>query len=335
VAGGRPPHWAPDGPAGVAGGSADGFAHHHAAALVGSEDELLAAVLPFLDAGLTAGDQVVLSGPPDRTQLLCRELGERAAGVHADGRLSLLDTRAPDAVAALQGWVDRATGTGSGRVRLAAEPQFGASPRHWREAQRYESAVNALLPTAPIDALCVYDRRTLPPGALDSARATHPRLAVNGSYRSNPSFQDPADYLRRLPLPREPLEEEAPVFAVDRAPTLAQLRHQLAAVLSSVVPDREQCEDMHLAVSEIAANAFRHGAPPVSARVWAAPHRVVCTIRDRGTRYDDPLAGFRPAHGADLSRGGMGLWLARRLWDHVDLLRDDAGLTVRLSSALY
>jgi hypothetical protein len=30
----------------------------------------------------------------------------------------------------------------------------------------------------------------------------------------------------------------------------------------------------------------------------------------------------------------MGLWLARKLWDHVDLLPGSAGLTVRLSSAL-
>jgi hypothetical protein len=30
----------------------------------------------------------------------------------------------------------------------------------------------------------------------------------------------------------------------------------------------------------------------------------------------------------------MGLWLARKLWDHVDLLPSAAGLSVRLSSRL-
>ena len=30
----------------------------------------------------------------------------------------------------------------------------------------------------------------------------------------------------------------------------------------------------------------------------------------------------------------MGLWLARKLWDHVDVLPSDEGLTVRLSTAL-
>jgi hypothetical protein len=52
------------------------------------------------------------------------------------------------------------------------------------------------------------------------------------------------------------------------------------------------------------------------------------------TSYADPLSGFAPAHGLDLSHGGMGLWLARKLWDHVDVLPGPDGLTVRLSSRL-
>jgi hypothetical protein len=61
---------------------------------------------------------------------------------------------------------------------------------------------------------------------------------------------------------------------------------------------------------------------------------VVCVISDRGTTYTDPLSGFTPAHGLDLSLGGMGLWLARKLWDHVDVLPSGTGLSVRLSSRL-
>ena len=58
----------------------------------------------------------------------------------------------------------------------------------------------------------------------------------------------------------------------------------------------------------------------MSARVWADGDRLICVITDRGTSYADPFSGFAPAHGLDLSHGGMGLWLARKLWDHVDLL---------------
>jgi anti-sigma regulatory factor (Ser/Thr protein kinase) len=338
VVGGRRPGWT-DGVPGTAGRSAVVSAvavcpRDHAAAVVGSKDEALAVAVPFVDAGLTAGDLVVLSCPPERGAILCRELGVRAADVHSDPRVSLLDTRAPDALVAIRKLLERAATSGSGRMRLVGETRFGSAPRDWREGKRFESVVNTLLATEPIDALCLYDRQVLPAEVVDSAWDTHPALVVDGVTRPNPAYRDPAEYLAQLPLPREPIEDDDPVFAVEDAPALAGLRHQLAAVLAGLVPDREQREDLHLAVSEIAANAFRHGVPPVSARVWAGPDRVVCTIRDRGTRYGNALAGFQPAHGADLSRGGMGLWLARKLWDHVDLLPGPGGLTVRLSSAL-
>jgi anti-sigma regulatory factor (Ser/Thr protein kinase) len=302
--------------------------------VVDSQDELLATALPFLDAGLDAGDLVVLTCPPERAEVVRRELGERAGAVQADPRVSLLDTRAPDAVVALRSLLARAEDGGGRRIRVLGETWFGPDPRDWREGQRFESVVNVLLASAPIDAMCVYDRRVLPAALVEAGLATHPDVVADGGVQANPGFQEPASYVTQLPLAREPLEEQLPVFAVEEANALAPLRHQLAAVLATCVPDRDLGEDMHLAVSEIAANAFRHGVPPVSARVWADGDRVICTITDRGTSYDDPLAGFQPAHGADLSRGGMGLWLARKLWDHVDLVPGPGGLTVRLSSAL-
>lgn len=61
---------------------------------------------------------------------------------------------------------------------------------------------------------------------------------------------------------------------------------------------------------------------------------MICTITDSGTTFDNPLAGFIPAHGFDLGRGGMGLWLARKLFDHVDLFPGPTGFTVRLSTTL-
>jgi hypothetical protein len=72
----------------------------------------------------------------------------------------------------------------------------------------------------------------------------------------------------------------------------------------------------------------------VGAKIWTDGHRIVCAIHDGGTAWGDPFSGFLPAHGLDLSHGGMGLWLARKLWDHVDVLPSGDGLTVRLSSRL-
>jgi anti-sigma regulatory factor (Ser/Thr protein kinase) len=307
----------------------------HGAAVVGSESELLSVALPYLEGGLREGDLVALNCPPDTVALISRELGERAKAVESEPRLSLLGSRAPDALTMAGRFVERAAGSGSGRLRILSEIDWGSDPASWREGQRFESVFNRMMGAAPIDCICMYDRRRLPSPVVESAAETHPVL-VDGTGRmaASPSFQDPGSYVPSLPLPREPIEDGDPVYAVDDARTLAGLRHQLGATLASLVPDREQQDDLHLAVSEIAANAFRHGIRPVSARVWAGSDRIVCVISDRGTSYGDPFSGFVPAHGLDLSRGGMGLWLARKLWDHVDVLPGPAGLSVRLSTRL-
>ncbi|TFV86301.1 sensor histidine kinase [Blastococcus sp. CT_GayMR16] len=312
--------------------------HGHGAAIITTQDEMLAAALPFLEAGLRAGDLVALTCPPDTVALLAKELGEQARAIESEPRMSLLGARAPDALTMCRRYLERAVAGGadggSGRFRVLAEVDFGEDPADWREGQRFESVYNRLLGEAPVSAICLYDRRRLAGPVVESAAATHPQLVRGTSWSVSAGFQDPGVYIPSLPLPRAPVEDGDPFFYVENAPTLAGLRHQLGAVLATLVPDRDQQEDLHLATSEIAANAFRHGVRPVSARVWADGDRIICVISDRGTTYSDPFSGFTPAHGLDLSLGGMGLWLARKLWDHVDVLPTDQGLSVRLSTRL-
>jgi anti-sigma regulatory factor (Ser/Thr protein kinase) len=312
--------------------------HGHGAAVVGTQDEMLAAALPFLEAGLRAGDLVALTCPPETVALLSKELGKKARAVESDPRISLLGARAPDALTMCRRYLERAVARGaeggSGRLRIVAEVDFGDDPADWREGQRFESVYNRLLGDAPVSAICLYDRRRLPGAVVESAVATHPMLVRGTTWSTSRGFQDPGVYVPSLPLPRAPAENGDPVFSVENAPTLAGLRHQLGAVLATLVADRDQHEDLHLAASEIAANAFRHGVRPVSARVWSDGDRVICVISDSGTSYSDPFSGFAPAHGPDLSQGGMGLWLARKLWDHVDVLPTEQGLSVRLSTRL-
>jgi anti-sigma regulatory factor (Ser/Thr protein kinase) len=248
--------------------------------------------------------------------------------------MSLLGARAPDALTMCRRYVERAAGTGSGRLRVLADIDFGPDPADWREGQRFEAVFNRLMGGTPVSAVCIYDERRLPPQVVESAAATHEHLVRGTQWDVSAAYQDPVAYVPALPLPREPVEDGVPAFVVENAPSLPGLRRQLGAVLATRVRDREQREDLHLAMAEIAANAFRHGTPPISARVWTDDDRIVCTISDRGTTWGDPFSGYIPAHGFDLSHGGMGLWLARKLWDHVDLLPTADGLTVRLSSRL-
>jgi anti-sigma regulatory factor (Ser/Thr protein kinase) len=311
-----------------------GRAHLHVAALVDSPEELHAAAVSFVDEGLRAGDLVVLACPPGTADRVRGALHDRSGPVEVDRRIALAGTRPPDAFALQQRLLERAAGAPSRRLRILGQVEFGGDGVARREGERYEAAANAVLAGSPLTAMCLYDRSTLPPELVDSARATHPLLLEPDGLRPNPGFREPLDYVRGLPLPREPVEEGPPTFEVHAAATLPGLRHALGAVLEAHVDDEELRGDLYLGLSEVAANAFRHGRPPVSARVWTDGARLICTVTDAGRTFDNPLAGFVPAHGMDLSRGGMGLWLARKLFDSVDLLAGDEGFTVRLSTAL-
>jgi anti-sigma regulatory factor (Ser/Thr protein kinase) len=306
-------------------------AYRHGAAVVSSWAELLGAAVPYVDEGLSAGDLIVLSCTPGTQDLLRRELGSRTRGVEFDSGLSLIGARAPDVFTHARQYAHRAAQGGSGRVRVLSEV---AATVDVREEMRIEAVANEVMATLPVTSLCVYDSGVLPPSLVASARATHPCLVTGASWADSPTFADPESYLRRLPAPRLPLEDTDPVVVIEDAPTLPDLRHRLIGVLPGLVRGEEQLEDLRLGISEVAANAFRHGKRPVSGRLWTDRRHLVCEITDSGTTFDNPLAGFIPAHGFDLGRGGMGLWLARKLFDHVDLFPGPSGFTVRLSTTL-
>jgi hypothetical protein len=315
-------------------GADGGASFRHGAAVFDSDAALLEVTLPFLEAGLAAGDLTVLSCPPGTGDLVRRELGPAARGLESDTGLILLGTRPPDVFTHLRRYAHRAIEGGSGRLRVLAEPPPTDDPRQAREEMRVEAAVNQVMADLPVTSLCVYDSRRLPADLVASAQSTHPHLVSRAAWSTNAAYSEPASYVRSLPAPREPLESTPPVVHVHHAPTLPELRHRMTGPLPGIVRDEEQLEDLRLAISEVAANAFRHGTRPVSGRLWSDGRELVCEITDSGTTFDNPLAGFVPAHGYDLGRGGMGLWLARKLCDHVDLFPGPTGFTVRLTAAL-
>lgn len=321
-------------PSPLPGSAAPAHRHVHVGAVVDSQAGVVAALVPFVEEGLRAGDLTVLSCPHDTVGEVLGVLGEPARSLEADHRLSCVGVRPPDTLVLIRKYTDRAGRSGSGRLRIAAHVLPSDEPMDWREGERYEAAANVVLAESPVSALCVYDRSAVEPSVIASVERTHPLMLTGGSAVPSGGYLDPRTFVRRFPLPREPVESGLPIFAVDDARTLPELRHALGAVLAEHVADEEQRGDLHLALSEVAANAFRHGVRPVSARVWADSSRMVCTVTDRGRVFDDPIAGYVPAHGPDLGRGGMGLWLARKLWDSVDLVAGEHGLTVRLSTRL-
>jgi anti-sigma regulatory factor (Ser/Thr protein kinase) len=304
----------------------------HDALFFSSPDELAAATVPFVREGLAAGDAVVVSASPAAADVVRATVD--------DDRLRVVPwaeayaRRTPAAVTALRRLGDELTATGARRVRVIGETDFGRTQRDWLEWQRYEAVVNQALTGWPLWGLCLFDTTRLPAQVVDSVARTHPTVVTGSSRTPNPDFVDPAEYLRGLPVPVEPLQGSAPRLAVDGVADPIALRHAVAAELAAVQGPREVVEDFLLAVDETTSNAIRHGAPPVALRLWTSADRLVCTVTDSGPGLDDPFAGYGPAHGDDLSRGGMGIWLARQLCDHVDISSGTDGLTVRLATAL-
>jgi anti-sigma regulatory factor (Ser/Thr protein kinase) len=84
---------------------------------------------------------------------------------------------------------------------------------------------------------------------------------------------------------------------------------------------------MLVAGTEIATNALRHGGGIAQVRVGRADGRFVCEVVDRGSGFDDPLAGYVAPRGGT----GTGLWVARQLAWRVEFYRSAEGFTARIT----
>jgi anti-sigma regulatory factor (Ser/Thr protein kinase) len=313
---------------GAAPSAAGGYRHD--ALPYDSPDQLAQVAVPFLMDGLAAGDAAVVAVGAATADVL-REAVDGDPRVHVLDRGDVYRARTPAAITTFRRLAEQRTAEGAHRVRVVGEVDFGPTERDWLEWQRYEAVINEALAGWPLWGLCVFDTQRLPDPLLSAALQTHSCVATTRGREPNPRFTEPADYLRALPVPDEPLEATAPRLHATHVADFASLRRALNTELAGVPADPDLVQDFLLAVDEMTSNALRHGERPVDLRLWIGPDRIVCTIGDRGKGWEDPFAGYGPAHGDDLSRGGMGLWLARQLCDHVDITTGPDGPLVRLT----
>jgi len=321
-------------------GAAGSGAHR---TLIGASDaELVDGAVAFVCQGVDAGEPVVVACTDGTAELLQKELADRSQVVWADWG-DVYGNGPAAAITAVRRLGERHRTGGSSVVRVVLEPLPGPDPDTWREWQRYDAVLDHQLAEAellggqPLQVLCLVDDRRVPGPLVDAARATHPLLQVDGRQEPNPDYVDAGRYLTSLPVPAEPLEATEPLVREHSVRDLRGLRRDLAvrAADARLPPGSEPAlEDFLLAVDEMTTNALRHGRPPVDLRLWADATRLVCTVTDHGAGLHDPFIGYGPAHGDDLSLGGMGLWLARQLCDHVDITTTDDGVQVRLTTVL-
>ena len=206
-------------------------------------------------------------------------------------------------------------------VRAVAEVQLGPI-EDWHEWQSYEAVTNLSYAHLPVWLVCTYARNRLPDAVLDGVLSTHPEVLTDRWAQSD-HFEDPREVVRRLTPAPKPLPG---LRSWSVGPDLERFREQLAHdLLAEKVPHAKVLE-MLVAGTEVAANAVRHGAGIEEVRVGRVDGRFVCEVIDRGSGFDDPVAGYlAPRPGT-----GTGLWVARQLTWRVESFHSPRGFTVRM-----
>ena len=292
----------------------------HDALVYESEDEYAARSTAFLRDGLDTGESCVVGH--NRTGLATMR---EALGPDAD-RVQFLDlsrtyTRPARAVAAyyktFQGLLRTST-----TVRAVAEFQFGPTFDDWHEWESYEAITNLAYAHLPVWVVCTYPANGVPDTVLDGVLSTHSQVLTD-RWAPSDHFEDPREVVRRLTPKPEPLPG---LRSWSVGPDLERFREQLARdLVAEEVPDAKALE-MLVAGTEVAANAIRHGAGIEEVRVGRVDGRFVCEVIDRGSGFDDPVAGYlAPRPGT-----GNGLWVARQLTWRLESFHSDRGFTVRM-----
>jgi anti-sigma regulatory factor (Ser/Thr protein kinase) len=301
--------------------------HFHEAGFYGSDAEFRALTVPFAEEGIAAGEPVTL-GYDNRKSALLRSWLTDPSAVDFIGDESLY-AKPARAIATYRRLFEFHVAMGAEQIRIAGEVPHPGNGRRFEGWDRYEAAINTVWQDFPVWGRCLYDTATTPPAVIDVVERTHPRIvSPSGQRRESGRYQD-ALVFEGLPYAPDPLEGSTPVAELVNRPA-AEARHTLARIARGRVSGTI-VQDLLIGVTEAVTNAQRHGRPPVTVRIWAAPDRVGVTVHDTGQGPADRLAGLVPVPSSTPDRHlGLGLWVMHQLDIDVTLRHTDDGFTVRL-----
>ena len=281
--------------------------------------ELVDLMVPFVQEGAAAGEDVLVLGEPDFVD----SFQSAVPGVS----LHVLAER----------WHERFPGRELHRAQQALERLDGAGPgvrvvnqmpamsgRQWLGWRRYEAAANVVLAPYRAWAKCAHDLVTLDPRVVAELRASHPFVQGGGGDRNVDFDQQALSTGGFLDVPPHPVEETEPTLSIVE-PTAASARRAVRdlALRNGLSPTAQEC--VILAASEAVTNGWIHGRPPVLLRAWARQGQVTVAVSDNGDG-PHPLVGML-AEPAD-SASGRGMWMVHLLLPEVHHRCDEEGYTI-------
>jgi anti-sigma regulatory factor (Ser/Thr protein kinase) len=300
--------------------SSENVSLRHGAFVYEAEDEYVERSVAFIRDGLDAGEGCIVAHARDRIAVMREALGRDAERV-AFVDLSSTYTRPACAVAAYyRTFLDQLRQAPS--VRAVAEFQFSPAPGDWDEWLAYEAITNLAYAHLPVWVVCTYNASGLPDEVLEGVWRTHTEVLAD-RWVDSEHFDDPRELLRRVtPSPPPPPHLRSCWTGGD----LERFREQLAGELIAENVPEPTAVGLLVAGTEIATNAVHHGAGIADVRLGQAHGRFVCEVIDRGSGFDDPIAGYlAPREGT-----GTGLWIARQLTWKLESFHSARGFAVRI-----
>ncbi|MFG2373211.1 anti-sigma factor RsbA family regulatory protein [Streptomyces sp. NPDC048504] len=301
----------------------DGAPFAHPALFYRGEEQYTAGTVPFVHAGLAAGEAVAVAVPGPQLNLIRAGLGSSAVGVRF---LDMTEVgRNPGRIipGVLRAFADAHADRGS-RVRIIGEPIWpGRTAVEYPACVQHEALINSAFRGREVTILCPYDADRLEPDVLADAHATHPVVIDEGAQLPSGTY-DPQRVIARYnePLPHPPGAASI-VFDVGELPKSRYFAVQEAERLGLA---GARLQDLTLAVAELTTNSVLHGGGSGTLRIWAEGERIVCEVHDHG-RLTDPLAGRRPP--SRDQPGGRGLLLVHYVADLVRVHTAPDGTTIR------
>jgi hypothetical protein len=156
--------------------------HDHFATFYDSDAARMRTSVPFLRAGLQAGDQCFLVADQDLAALYARALGEgegAGSGGAPQRQLEIRSSVGSSAKEAVAAWEDlwlQALGQGSTAIRVVGEMAIYADLAGAGELPDYEVAYDSVSKRYPVVTLCQYDVRRFSGQTVLGALRVHPDL---------------------------------------------------------------------------------------------------------------------------------------------------------------